>query len=245
MVTILKIGTISSLKEVKIMIKLICEVCGKEYEIQPHKVNKSKFCSRKCFDQKSYQRSLNEQEKQIILNGIFGDGNLKKYSGKYHKYYTSSIHKEYILFKQSFLKNLNFGAASETLNKGYKIGNIYQFSTQSHPEISKIAEQSLEESLKMLDELGAALWFFDDGSYHKKKKFYNLNSHKFSYDFQNDVLIPTFKNLLDINGTISYDRKKDGRVFTYLRFNKINGNAKNISDLLKKYDLKYFHYKHD
>ncbi|MCA9381695.1 hypothetical protein KC678_05495 [Candidatus Dojkabacteria bacterium] len=187
---------------------------------------------------------ITKNEEQLIISGIFGDGCLFKQTAKYHNYKGSSIHREYVEFKKSIFTSLSCSNINTTLNAGYKVGNIYSITSQAHPEISKIKNDSMENNLNKLEELGLAIWFYDDGSFHNKKHFYNLNSHALSYDLQNDVLIPLLKNKLDINATIAYDRKVDGRIFTYLRVNKISGNALNISDLLKKYPMKCFKYKY-
>ena len=170
---------------------LKCTLCNKEYTVDNYKANKSKFCSKVCFDKRHSLIKLNEEEIQVVLTGIFGDGNLHL-NGNYHVYSTSSINKEYILYKKSFFKNLKTGPCTENLNGGYKKSNIFKFSTNSHPELSAIKNDSVENNLYKLNDLGVALWFFDDGSLHQKKKFYNLNTHAFNLEIHKDLFIPFF-----------------------------------------------------
>ena len=215
----------------------ICKICGREI------VNKNvSHCSKQCVA-KNKLSSLEETDIQVALTGIFGDGHIGKSSGKYHTYSTNSKYKEYIDYKKSMLRTLIPSGTRESINRGYKKAKIYSFSTYEHSMLSYMVEDSVENNLKKLSLLGVALWFYDDGSLHYSKHFYNLNTHKFSEGIQYDLFVPFFKNILDVKATIAYDRKIDGRVFTYLRFNKSDSNATNINELLKKYPIHCFKYK--
>lgn len=223
-------------------IKLICTVCGDTYFKVKSKATNSRYCSRKCFDEKTYLTKLSHEEIQVILSGVFGDGCLYK-SSTYHLYKTSGKHKEYIKYKRSFFKNLRTGATGQYLNNGFKKSKGYQFSTQSHPVITQIFTNSLEENLKKLSSLGVALWFFDDGALHHKKHFYNLNTHKFTKEEHVNALIPFFAEFWGAAPKLAQDRKKDGRHFYYLRFNKTYP-SKTISDLLSMYPPSKSYYKY-
>jgi len=146
-------------------------------------------------------------------------------------------------FKLSRIRTLKSSGIKHRINHGYKVGSIYTLDTFSHAELSRIKESSIERNLNRLTELGLALWFYDDGSLHQKKHFYNLNTHQFSFEFNKDVLIPFFKSALDINGKVRFDRKKDGRCYPYLSFNRVSGNAVNIHLLLEKFPVKCYKYK--
>lgn len=93
----------------------------------------------------------------------------------------------------------------------------------------------------MLNELGIALWFYDDGSLHYKYGFFNLNTHEFSKEFQQDVLIPYFNNL-GMKPKLLEEKKKDGRIFYYLYFGKHFGTFE-IMEILQKYPIDCFKYK--
>ena len=226
------------------MINLICTVCNKPYNVQPHKANKSKFCSRECFDQKTYQIPLTESEKQVVLTGVVGDGCLAKINptARHYIYSTNSRFKVYIKFKQNFLTNLRYSKCCMGKNKGYTRNNIFQFHTQGHPEITAIALDSIENNLQKLTDLGIALWFYDDGSLHQKKHFYNLNTQAFSKKIQEELFIPFLKKRLGVMATLAQDKKLDGRHFYYIRINK-NDGAEKISALLKRYYCPCFKYK--
>lgn len=218
---------------------LTCQACKKTFIAKYYK----KYCVISCIYKKRYSTIFTENEKQLTYTGRLGDGTIFKNTGKYHNLAFSSIHKSYLTFKKSFFKNVSIGNVNGTINSGYKKGTIYQMVTGSHPFISEVYNMSLENVINSLNKFGLLLWFYDDGSYHHKKHFYNLNTHALSYDIQKEVLIPKLKKILDINATIAYDRKKNGKVFTYLRINKVSGNAINITKLLETAPLKCFKYK--
>lgn len=224
-------------------VQLICQVCKKPYLKIKSLANKSKYCSKQCAEKKTFSNSISITAKQVILTGIFGDGCLFKNCSVFHAYRTNSKYKEYILFKQQLLQGLTFCNCSESINQGYKKAKIYSFQTQTHPQISEIAEDTIENNLNKLTELGLALWFYDDGSLHCKSHFYNLSTHKFKKAVQEDLFIPFLKEKFGIVGTLAYDRKQDGRIFTYLRFNKRSGHAQVISDILTKYYVDCYKYK--
>lgn len=100
---------------------------------------------------------------------------------------------------------------------------------------------SVEEALSYMDDLGIALWFYDDGSMHKTKLFYNLNTQAFSEEINRDVFVPFFQKF-NIYAKPTIERKKDGREFWYLRISKYEG-AYEISQILNKYYVGCYNYK--
>lgn len=99
----------------------------------------------------------------------------------------------------------------------------------------------LQDILPLLNDLGIAMWFYDDGSLHKTKLFYNLNTQALSKEFQEEYLIPFF-NKLNIYPKIQVENKKDGRQYWYLRIGKFSG-ALEISQILSKYPIDCYSYK--
>lgn len=181
---------------------------------------------------------LNNDQIQVLVSGYFGDGHFYK---SVDKYSTNSINLEYILLKKRLLGALA-NEYSEAINLGYKDNIIYTLTTKRNDIIRKIKENSIEENLSLLSEMGVAFWFYDDGSRHKRCNFYNLNTHFFSEEIQQDLFLPFFKENLGVTPKILKDVKKDGRVFSYLFFGKQNG-AFEIASLLQKYPVKGYEYK--
>jgi hypothetical protein len=177
---------------------------------------------------------------QVLLTGTFGDGCISYNKSGTSVYTTNCIHKEYINYKKDLLGDL-FSSQSEGINQGYKQNMIYKLLSKCNKQITQLHNLSLEDKLEKLDELGLALWFYDDGSLHKNRLFFNLNTHSFNEEVHNDVLMPFFKKL-GFSPKVFKDKKKDGRVFSYLYFGKHFG-AYEIMQILQKYPVECFKYK--
>lgn len=183
---------------------------------------------------------LTREQKQVLLSGIFGDAHIKK-KVYFDGWRTNSIHREYIEFKKSLLGDLAKNShVSERVNNGYKKGFIYCLEI-NNPLINEVSRIPIENQITQLDELGVALWFYDDGSRHKKSNWYNLNTHAFTEEVQQELFLPFFKGL-GMEPSILKDRKKDGREFCYLHFPKHRG-AYLVAQILEKYPVSCFSYK--
>ncbi|MBQ9392012.1 MAG: hypothetical protein IJU02_07495 [Lachnospiraceae bacterium] len=188
----------------------------------------------------SAANELSNEQIQVLITGKFGDGCLVPNSrAKYHPeinfnyyYSTNSIHKEYIEYKKKLLGNLCITSINEIMNMGFKPAPIYRISSICSKAITEIACEDLNISLDRMNELGLALWFFDDGSLHKIKYFYNLNTQRYSKEVVENIIAPFLKNRFSIIAKPTIERKKDGREFWYLRVGKFDG-AFIISEILK------------
>jgi LAGLIDADG DNA endonuclease family. len=181
------------------------------------------------------------EQKQVLISGLLGDGSLKISTTKKARMHFSGMHEEYITYKNKILSNMA-GIISKTINRGYKEGVIYQFSTLVSEELNKFCNDSLLHLISNIDELGLALWIYDDGSLHKNKHYYNINTQAYTKDFQEIVLIPLLKNRFNITANLRKETKKDGRIFYYLQVSKYKG-AYIITKILEKYPFKCFKYK--
>jgi hypothetical protein len=187
------------------------------------------------------QLCINEEQEQIILCGKVGDEHLSKpATGKSNSLYiTNCVHKEYVEYKKKILGDIAF-EIKEVDNNGYKKGKIYTLSTKRLSYITSIQNKNLDYILDRLNEFGLAIWFYDDGSLHKSKLFYNLNTHKF--DYSDNIKIQKFLSKFSINSKITKEIKKDGREFYYQRIGKYDG-AYVISKILNKYYISCYSYK--
>lgn len=193
---------------------------------------------------------LTNEQIQVILTGKFGDGCLATNSQaklhperNYNYYYmTSSIHKNYLVYKKQLLGNLCNHDINQEMNRGYKSDIIYKLASISHPQITEIFHESIDKSLYRLDDLGFALWIYDDGSLHQKKQFYNLNTQSFSKEENYDIIVPFLKTRFDITAIPTIERKKDGREYWYLRIKRYDG-AFIVSEILSRYPVECFKYK--
>lgn len=197
-------------------------------------------------NRQSAANELNNNQLQVLLTGFFGDGSLysrQRENKKINFYYsTNSIYKEYMEYKKNLLSDLCTSKITESINQGFKKNTIYRIHSCTSSAITKIAELAPEKAISLMDDLGLALWFYDDGSLHKTKEFYNLNTQKFSREFNQDVIVPFLKNNFDITAIPTIERKQDGREFWYLRIRRFEG-AFTITEILKKHFVNCFNYK--
>lgn len=185
---------------------------------------------------------LTREQKQVLLTSRLGDGNLSYTpSGSSVKYQTNCKFEEYIDYKGRLLGSL-MGKKFYKDHNGFCQTPIWSLYSKSLPILKYFKEISLEEILAQLDDLGLALWVYDDGSLHQKKLFYNLNTQQFSETFHRDVLVPYFKNKWDITVIPTIERKQDGREFWYCRIKRYEG-AYTISQILTKYFVSCYSYK--
>lgn len=121
---------------------------------------------------RGYPETLTEEQEQVLLGSLFGDGHLSKPRGDGYSNYTEShsqAQKDYMLWKEAFFRP--FGVRSSQITSG-KNRNFWQIQTcrtkiflayrrMFYPEDVKIVPQ---EALERVGPLGLAVWFMDDGS---------------------------------------------------------------------------------
>lgn len=180
------------------------------------------------------------EQLQVFLTSQLGDGYIQTTNSNSTFYITNCKFEEYIDFKSILLGNM-FKHKSLLQENGFAKTPIYVIRSKSSSELLNIKQMSISDIINQLDELGIALWFYDDGSLHQTKLFYNLNTHKFNREIQEEVFIPFF-NRLGIYPTLRTERKKDGRIFYYLSIGKFDGAIK-ISQILSKYPVGCYSYK--
>lgn len=183
---------------------------------------------------------LTEEQIQVLLTGKFGDGCFVQTPNQVY-YGACCIHEEYIKFKAHLLGDLT-SKITVIENNGYKKRPIYRLFTSADPRVCLIADESLEDSLNRMNDLGLALWIYDDGSKHKDKDFYQINTQKYSKDVLESMFVPFLKTKFNITAIPTVERKKDGREFWYLRVSKYCG-ADIINSTLQKYPVECFKYK--
>lgn len=170
-------------------------------------------------------------EKQLIISAFLGDGHIRQ--GGYVTY--SSSQKEYMAFKKKLSPNMS--EISESINLGFKKdGKIFKV----HLKTSEYAKNFSIENISEIDDLGLALWFYDDISLHQTKHFYNINSHSFTEEEHDKYLIPLL-NRFKIYPT-KVRTKKDGKYFTYLCVQKYKGGLV-IDSILRKHLVECYRYK--
>ena len=186
---------------------------------------------------------LSSSQEQVLLTGYLGDGNVSKSTNnKNYSYRASSISKDLLIVKQYLLGDLSLNnIISRDNSKGYGGNSIYKFGSKSSKLITEFHYKSLEDKLSKLDKLGIALWFYDDGSLHKTNNFYNLCTHKYSREIQEELFIPKLAEF-GINAKVRVENKKDGRSFYYLSIGRHDGSFE-INNILRSYPINSMEYK--
>lgn len=185
-------------------------------------------------------QSLSREQLQVFLSGRLGDGSITTTNSNSTYFYTSCKFEEYIDEKSKLLGNM-FKHKGFVKENGYCKTPIHTLRSCSDNRLEAIKELPVEEVINNLDELGLALWVYDDGSLHKSKLFYNINTQAFPKEIQEQVFIPFF-NKFGIYPKLQVENKKDGRQFWYLRIGKFDG-AGELSKILEKYPFECFSYK--
>lgn len=180
---------------------------------------------------------INSKQKQLYYSGVLGDGHLLSSGGIRY----SSIEKEYMEYKKEIFEGVESGEIRSNLNLGYKNNIIHSFHVSANKFGKNLLNTSIEDIVNRLDDYGITIWFLDDGSLHKKTHFYNLCTHSFSKEFQEDVIIPRL-NKHGIYPKVMVERKQDGRKFHYLYIKKYSG-AMDISENINKIGLDCYKYK--
>lgn len=185
---------------------------------------------------------MTREAEQTLLSGILGDGHIRRPKGIAGNslFQTNCIYEDYINLKANYLKEFNPHIGVVEKN-GYAQKRIFTLRTRVHKDITEMYNMSIEQVVNDLDSLGLALWFYDDGSLHKNRHFYNLNTHAFDVEIQEDIFLPKLK-MFGMIGTITSETKKDGRFFNYIMIKRKDG-ANLISELLREHSVESYAYK--
>lgn len=189
---------------------------------------------------------LDTEQIQVLLTATFGDGGIYTVTGGVASkgYFAgSSVTKELLEYKIKLLKS-GYIKEPNGFNKANPLAKNLLYTIQgtgSSEAVRQVHSLSIKEKLDLMTKLGIALWFYDDGSLHKTKYFYNLNTQIFPKEVQEGYFIPFF-NKLGIYPKVTVENKKDGRVYHYLSIGRHDG-AVIISRILRKYYLASMEYK--
>ncbi len=184
--------------------------------------------------------NLTQEQHQIILGGILGDGNLKK-NGKNHYYRECHAigEEEYLRWKAEQLKGITTGKIFDIPGRGYspQVG----FQTKNSSTFTKYANMSRLEVINELDELGFVVWMLDDGWIRRNSNVHSIGISRGSLsNIEADALITKAGTLglsmhcVGQSGDFSLTSKNNARIkemaYKYLDKN-IDIVKKKINDL--------------
>lgn len=181
--------------------------------------------------------NFTREQTQVFLTARLGDGCISTTNSGSYIYTSNCKYLEYLEFKKTIIGK---GKIKFLERNGYSQTPIYTYYGGAYPELQLIKNLTIKEVVDNLDELGIALWFYDDGSLHKRDLYYNLNTQKFPLEVQEEIFIPFFKTI-GIEAKVRRDNNHS-RPLYYLGINKYEG-AYIVSSILSKYPIKCYSYK--
>lgn len=181
--------------------------------------------------------SFTREQTQVFLTARLGDGCIATTNSNSTYYSSNCKYLEYLEFKK---KLIGKGKIKYQIRNGYSQTPIYTYYGGAYPDLKKIKELPLQDVVNNLDSLGIALWFYDDGSLHKRDHYYNLNTQGFSREIQEQIFIPFF-NKLNIFPKIRIDNSHNHPLY-FLGINKYEG-AYIINQILRQYPINCYSYK--
>lgn len=147
-----------------------------------------------------------ERQLQIIYGSLLGDASIS--NGKKGDYECESVfevkhcakQKDYLFWKYEELKNLSSSEPKETNN------GQWRFRTFHHPFFSCLRRKWYPAGIKLISQdhlnlinlLGIAVWFMDDGSLSKASNFIKFHTCAFS-DSEHNALSFWFENKFGIS----------------------------------------------
>lgn len=192
--------------------------------------------------------------KQLVLGSLLGDGHIrrKEYNGKLCNSHLIITHcskqKDYLEWKHSLLGEYK-GSFKET-NRGQ-----YKAESKSHPHLNPFYElvgkpkRITRKLLNLLDPLGLAIWYMDDGclqieynkrhdgSYHIKRRRITISTDCFSEEEQK-IVQRYFQVVWGIEAAI---HKIGGNYRLSINYE----NAKKFVEIVKPHIHPSMHYKID
>ena len=188
---------------------------------------------------------FNEEQKQILLGSLLGDGCI--YKDKYDCYRYTILHsnkqKDYLLWKNSYLNfHLYLHKVNKTIkNYKYKLCH-YEISKYNssfknyynlfYPNGKKIV---IREILDVLKPIGIAVWFMDDGSYSYSNNIIMIYTNSFTLNECN-LIKKWFKERFNIECRVQRIIQTINKNNQYiLRFNVIN--TQKFIEMIKSYVL--------
>jgi superfamily II DNA or RNA helicase len=187
---------------------------------------------------------VNDDIKQLVISGILGDGNISIHK-KGARIRFNCVHREYIEYKKDILSIIeNDKHVDKKINKGYKINDIYVYVSCLHKDLLQFYNEYKQNGIKFLlnqlDDMGLALWLYDDASF-SGKKYKNCGIlHSNRYTKEENEIISEWFNSKGFKSKLYYNKTRN----CYgIRFNK--DSAIKLIEIMKKYPFKCFNYKTD
>lgn len=181
--------------------------------------------------------SLTEEQKQIIVGCLLGDGTMRIKTNALLEINHSVRQRELVDWLYANLKQ--FVGTAPKVRKGNGKRIAYRFTTKSLPVFTNLYKQFFVNQKKrlppiiQLTPLTLAIWFMDDGS--KSRTSVYFNTQQFSLEEQNLLCEMLYKQW-SIEATLNKDKH-------YWRIRIRVSSIKRFVELVKPYLLPQFYYK--
>ena len=128
--------------------------------------------------------------------------------------------------------------------KAYGSKPVYYFQTKCSEEATRIKSLSYSSAIKEMGREELVVWYLDDGSFHKNKRFMHLYSNCLS-EQETILLINKFSDLYGTPPRLRIDKKKDGRSFFYIYLGTelTKRFSRDVEKFLKEHDVSSLNYK--
>lgn len=233
--------------------KILCACgCGKEVNLSKT-TNKTKGLKKgqpnKFIYNHHYKNNhktilkFNFNQEQVLIGSILGDGCIQLRYKRCYSYIEAHCLKQekYLLWKNSFL-NFYMGYTKHKLAKEGKQANIYKsnisfkkYYNLFYPNGKKIVTK---EILDMLELLGLAVWFMDDGNYNYWNKTIRIATLGFNLK-ENKIIQSYLKNKHNLK--CGFEKRIKINTKYFLSFNQ--SETKKFIEVIKPYIIPSMEYK--
>lgn len=178
--------------------------------------------------------SLNQQQKELILGCLLGDGYIRKINNRQNAFLEinhSIKAKDYVDWKYEILKNLVLSKPKIRFQNKNFPKQAYRFFTRQHPFFTELWKKFYFKKGKIIPKdfkitpFILAIWYMDDGSKTNKNDVY-LNCQQFDLKSQKRLLHQL--RLFKIKARINKDKK-------YFRIRIKKESLKDFFQLIKPY----------
>jgi len=186
--------------------------------------------------------ALSEDQMQVALGTVLGDGYLYPYNHLARLQWTHcKEQEEYLRWKLYIfgcedkikLQRGGFGNRIQRLGRTVGWAQLKFLCDEIYKDKKRISMEILER----LKELGLAIWFMDDASFNKKKRYYTLYTNGYSYE-ENLIIQEFFRKKWNLKCSVLLDKKSNT---FFISFPK-NASAK-IRLMISPYLIKSMEYK--
>jgi len=189
---------------------------------------------------------FNREQLSVLIGTILGDATINKYDATVHIGHCTK-QKKYVELKQSLLSGSITDIIYNKFGKQH-LSHILNCGANSQTKyLRKIMYQenikTPKNVLQYIDECSLAFWYMDDGNLNSSKNR-RPRARLYTMGFRDEdqkLLCDFFQNKWNIKPTIVNHKRKNGKVYKYLRFGA--NDSEKFFDLISKYVIESMEYK--